>query len=230
MRILYFFIGSIFGSFFFLVAERIPKGGSLLFPASHCINCQRRLRFYELIPLFSIILQKFHCRYCNKKISPLYFFSECICGVIFSYSFSTTIQPMIGYQLLLLLMAYLLSLTDILYLIVEPKILYTTTFLLCVYQLYFSFPFHLLTSVFSLISFALLNSKGKEQLGRGDILLISIWGLFLGSYRLLILLFIASCSGLLFLFILTYVFKKSIRELPFVPFLSIGLFVVLHFF
>lgn len=225
-----FIIGCTMGSFFYLTAERLPVGKSILTPCSHCTYCKQPLQFFELIPLFSIILQKFRCRYCKRKISALYFFSELLCGGLFCYSFINGFNFYAFYRLLFLLMAYVLSLTDLLYLIVEPKILFLATTLLCLTHFYLGFSVHFFTAGTLLIGLSLFNLNNKERLGGGDILLISIWGLFLGSFPLTVLLLIASISGLLFIFIFKYVFGHSIDELPFVPFLSIGLFIVLHFF
>ncbi|MHC5228018.1 prepilin peptidase [Enterococcus sp. LJL99] len=225
-----FITGCVMGSFFSLVAERLPLGKSILTPRSHCTYCKQPLQFFELIPLFSIILQKFRCRYCKRKISTLYFFSEFLCGLLFCYSFIGGFNFYTCYRLLFLLMAYVLSLTDLLYLIVEPKILFISTALLCFFHLYLSFPIHFFTAGALFIGLSLFNLNKKEQLGGGDILLISIWGLFLGSFPLTILLLVASVSGLLFILIFKYVLGNSIIELPFVPFLSIGLFIVFHFF
>lgn len=127
-------------------------------------------------------------------------------------------------------MAYVLSLTDLVYLIVEPKILFFSTLLLGIVHFYLGFSIHIFTAGTLFIGLSLFNLRKKESLGGGDILLISIWGLFLGGFSLTILLLVASVCGLLFILIFNYVLDNSIDRLPFVPFLSIGLFIVLHVF
>ena len=37
---LYFIIGCCIGSFLCLVAQRLPQGHSIIYPRSHCVNCQ----------------------------------------------------------------------------------------------------------------------------------------------------------------------------------------------
>ena len=51
--ILFFILGTIFGSFYNVVGYRLPRGESLLFPSSHCTNCNHKLGPLELIPVFS---------------------------------------------------------------------------------------------------------------------------------------------------------------------------------
>lgn len=40
---LYFIIGCCIGSFLCLVAQRLPQGHSIIYPRSHCVNCQHWL-------------------------------------------------------------------------------------------------------------------------------------------------------------------------------------------
>lgn len=225
MSIIYFIIGSVIGSFLCLVAERIPANRSIVRPASHCTYCQTKLKMVELIPIVSILCLGFRCRYCKCKLSYVYFFSELICGSLCFYVLLEAVHPV--YSLFFLLMAVVLSLTDLLYLIVEPRLFYIGSILLCIGHIYLAFPFYLFTSLILFIGLQILNYIFPDSVGGGDILLLTVWGLFLGGEAIIFLLFIASSSGLLFLFISQYILKKTIRQLPFVPFLSIGLFFVL---
>ena len=50
----FFVIGTIFGSFYYVVAWRIPKGESIVSPPSHCPNCNHRLGPLEFVPIFLI--------------------------------------------------------------------------------------------------------------------------------------------------------------------------------
>ena len=62
-----FILGIILGSFYNVVATRIPNGESIIKPGSHCTNCYHLLKWYELIPLVSYIIQRGKCRKCYKK-------------------------------------------------------------------------------------------------------------------------------------------------------------------
>ena len=50
-----FIIGMVLGSFYNVVGYRLPNNMSIVFPNSSCPNCNKKLKFYELIPIFSYI-------------------------------------------------------------------------------------------------------------------------------------------------------------------------------
>lgn len=41
--IFFFIIGAIFGSFYHVVATRLAKGESIIYPGSHCTKCNHKL-------------------------------------------------------------------------------------------------------------------------------------------------------------------------------------------
>ncbi|EOI06693.1 hypothetical protein UAY_00035 [Enterococcus moraviensis ATCC BAA-383] len=224
MFVIHFITGCVVGSFLCLVAERIPVGKSILNPPSHCSSCQTPLKIFELIPIISIIFLRFRCRYCHYKLSPIYFMSELICGLLFIVVPFDSIQPC--YSLFLLLTAVVLSLTDIFYLIVAPRLFYPLAFFLCAWHIYLALPIYFFTSFAIFISLYGLTKIYPDSIGGGDIILLVLLGALLGYEPLIFLLFCASSSGLLFLLVYQSVFQKKIRRLPFVPFLTIGLFCV----
>ena len=50
-------MGCIFGSFFNVVGYRIPNELSIVSPGSFCPKCKHNLKWYELIPIFSYLIQ-----------------------------------------------------------------------------------------------------------------------------------------------------------------------------
>jgi prepilin signal peptidase PulO-like enzyme (type II secretory pathway) len=67
-------LGAAVGSFINVCADRLPVGGSIVAPPSHCPACQRRLTALELIPVVSFLAQRGRCRACGAPIgwrSPL---------------------------------------------------------------------------------------------------------------------------------------------------------------
>ena len=70
--IIFFIIGTVFGSFYNVVGYRLPKGESIIYPSSHCPNCNNKLKTLELIPVLSYIFQKGKCKHCQTKISAFY--------------------------------------------------------------------------------------------------------------------------------------------------------------
>ena len=65
-------IGLIIGSFLNVVIYRLKAGGSVVKGRSYCPRCKKTLRLPDLIPLFSFIIQRGKCRYCQQKISWQY--------------------------------------------------------------------------------------------------------------------------------------------------------------
>ena len=81
--IIIFIIGTLFGSFYTLAIYRIPKGQDITHTHSYCPNCEHKLGFWDLIPVFSYIFLGVKCRYCKEKIRPRYFIIETISGIFF---------------------------------------------------------------------------------------------------------------------------------------------------
>ena len=85
--IMFFVFGTIMGSFYNVVASRLPKGESIVFPSSHCDNCKHILGPLELIPIFSFLLLGGKCRNCGQKISWVHPFFEFVTGLLFAFSY-----------------------------------------------------------------------------------------------------------------------------------------------
>jgi leader peptidase (prepilin peptidase)/N-methyltransferase len=67
--------GLIVGSFLNVVILRFGTDQNLG-GRSHCPTCKNQLKWYELIPVISFVIQCGKCRNCNKKISPQYILVE----------------------------------------------------------------------------------------------------------------------------------------------------------
>jgi leader peptidase (prepilin peptidase)/N-methyltransferase len=81
--ILIFIIGSLFGSFYTLAVYRIPKRQDITHTHSYCPNCNHKLGFLDLIPIFSYVFLRGKCRYCKEKIRPRYLILEVLSGTLF---------------------------------------------------------------------------------------------------------------------------------------------------
>ena len=78
-----FIIGCFFGSFFTLAVYRIPKKEDILIKHSYCPNCNHKLGFLDLFPIFSYLFLRGKCRYCKNKIRARYFILELLSGITF---------------------------------------------------------------------------------------------------------------------------------------------------
>ena len=77
-----FVFGLIIGSFLNVLILRWNIGQSLD-GRSGCVSCEKKLSWYELIPVFSYLSQLGRCRGCKKKISIQYPIVEIITGIVF---------------------------------------------------------------------------------------------------------------------------------------------------
>lgn len=74
--------GFIIGSFLNVVALRLNTGRSVN-GRSFCFTCNTQLRWYELIPVFSFLMQSGKCNTCSARISPQYPIVEAVTGFAF---------------------------------------------------------------------------------------------------------------------------------------------------
>lgn len=72
MTSLFALFGALFGSFANVIIVRLPRGGSIAFPASHCPKCKTPIRWYDNIPILSYLILRGQCRHCGVKISWRY--------------------------------------------------------------------------------------------------------------------------------------------------------------
>ena len=92
-----FMFGCCIGSFLNVVIYRLPRDKSLVTPPSACPACDKHIRFYDNIPLFSWLLLGRKCRFCKAPISPRYFVIELLTALvfigIFALYFRTDLRP-----------------------------------------------------------------------------------------------------------------------------------------
>ena len=64
--------GLLIGSFLNVVAYRLPRGESVVFPASHCPSCDTPIKPYDNVPVLSWLILRGRCRSCHTAISARY--------------------------------------------------------------------------------------------------------------------------------------------------------------
>lgn len=196
-----FLLGTIIGSFLNVVIYRFNTGKSIAKGRSICMSCNKNLRWYELIPIFSFLIQFGKCRRCTSPISRQYPLVEFITGLVFvllvnhfmpllSLSYPYFIHSLILFSFLFSLLI-IISFYDIRHKIIPDKLVYLfiAVSFLSIFVVYsngglsFSLP-PLLTILSGLIfaapfAFLWLISKGK-WMGLGDAKLILGIGWMLG--------------------------------------------------
>lgn len=78
-----FIMGTFFGSFFTLAVYRIPLKKDITHERSFCPNCNHKLGFFDLVPIFSYLFLKGKCRYCGQKVRIRYLLLEVLSGAVF---------------------------------------------------------------------------------------------------------------------------------------------------
>lgn len=229
-----FMLGTILGSFYNVVAYRLPKGESIIYPSSHCPNCNHKLRPWELIPIFSFLLQKGKCSECKKKISWFYPISEIVCGLSFVLcyiSFGLSLELIVALTFTSMLIIVVLS--DYYYMIIEDSVLIVfgllllleiflinglDVFLLSIKNGLISFGIMFLLKIFGDLLF------GKESMGGGDIKLMLIIGIMIGWDMSIITIFLSAI--LAFPVSLIILNSKKNHEIPYGPFLSLAALII----
>lgn len=230
-----FVLGLVFGSFYNVVGLRLSKEESIVFPSSHCMNCNHKLGFLDLIPVFSYMFLRGKCRYCGKKISIKYPIFELITGILFVLcyvKFGFSYELLIGIIFCSMLVIITVSDFDS-YMIPDSVLLVSGILIFIIYLIKFkTFAFdYLAQGIFSFIFMFCFKLVGnfllkKESMGDGDIKLMAVVGMVIGFKKVIFSLFLAAYLG--FPYAIYVMVKKSINhEVPFGPFLALASIILL---
>ena len=232
-----FIIGTIMGSFFNVVAHRLSNNESIIKPGSHCESCQHLLKWYELIPIISFLIQGGRCRQCHTKLSWWYPLIEIITGLFYLFSYLYFgLSPDFFISLVISSVLVITCITDFNYLIILDEPLVIGSILIIIITLITSGLVDTLIAILSglLLFFFMLLVKilgdkafKRESLGGGDIKLSFFIGLSLGYKLAFVNLVLASLLTLPIAFY--YLVKYKDREVPFGPFLIISNFIIFVF-
>jgi leader peptidase (prepilin peptidase)/N-methyltransferase len=255
--ILFFGIfGVLIGSFLNVVIFRFNTGKGLG-GRSGCTSCGKTLKWYELVPVLSYVVQKGKCTKCKSKISAQYPLIEILTGILFALiaerilvhlgDFSTTTEILnltiafAAVSVLIVIFVY-----DYRHKIIPDFFSYlfaalALARLLLFYHgtiLYFPYILDLLAGPLVALPFFLVwyVSKGR-WMGLGDAKLALGIGWFLGFAgaisALCLAFWIGAIVGISMILLQGYLKSKhriNIKsEIPFAPFIIIG-FLVVYFF
>jgi len=226
--ILFVIIGLAVGSFLNVAILRIPKNQSISFPASHCPKCKTPLKFYHNIPLISWIALGGKCAFCKEKISIQYPLVEFFTALIFFITYTKSEDILHAGILAILFSALLaLSIIDLKYKAVPDLISFPALFISFFARDFLSsFTDALLfAGGFTLLRMIVSWIIKKEAMGEADIIIAAIIGATLGVNLGLSAIYL---SALIALPAFLIVGKKGFH-LPFIPFLTLGLFITWTF-
>lgn len=220
--------GLVIGSFLNVVILRLPEGKNIAFPSSHCFTCKKPLKWYHNIPLFSWIFLGAKCAYCKAKISFQYPLIEVLVAVIFVVCYyQTDSWVLLAVHGLVFSLLLALSVIDLKYKAVPDSLSVPTLIL----ALFASSPLITIEQAllyaggFALLRILVSYFLKKEAMGEADIIIAGIIGAMVGTPLGLVAIYI---SAILALVGFVAVRKKG-YELPFIPFLSLGLFIAYVF-
>jgi len=225
-------VGLLFGSFTNVIIARMPVGESIVFPPSHCPHCHERLRAVDLVPVFSYLFLRGHCRYCEQTISVRYPLVEVFCALLFIIVYlrwGMTMTTLSGCVFVVILLGA--AFIDWDHGIIPDRLTYpgiiigliqsfgTLGFLPALYG----------TLAFGGLMFAIaVISKGG--MGGGDVKLAAVIGAFTGVTGSAVTLLMASLLGAIFGLGVMAV-KKTGRKTPikFGPFLAMSAYIAFLF-
>lgn len=240
----YFFVwffGISAGSFLNVLIDRLPQGKSIQ-GRSHCPHCQKTLRWYELIPLFSFVFLKGRCLGCKKSISWQYPVVELATGLLFVATAYHLEESLFGLQtfkwfnpatlfghglflfgaLVAVAVLIVIFASDLKYMLISEEVVLAGILAVFFYQLaggpLLSLPgFNLQRALFwGVVSwfffFLLVKFTKGKGMGIGDIKIATLLGLFLGDQRTILALFLAFLLGAMMGVVLILAGKKSLRS------------------
>ncbi len=237
-------IGLIFGSFLNMLIYRLPLGISLFNPKrSICPNCDKQIKFYENIPLLSYLFLKGKCSTCKNNISIIYPIVEFLAAVItvmlflkFGFDSELLMVTLLFYCLIIL------SFIDFKFKAVPDYLLIVSLLITIIYILNYKTGNIITLFIFAggivilelFITFYIQNIKSKilkddslktqRAIGEGDIPIIAIIGGMLGIELGMLAIFLSAIFAIIPSVINSFI--KDDIETPFIPFLTMGLFVV----
>lgn len=228
--IIFFIFGSTMGSFYHVIATRLSKGKSIITPASHCEKCNHQLKWYELIPIISYIIQGGKCRHCKEKLPLSYLLMEICTGILFAvcyHVFGFTLELISSIIFVSSLIIIIIS--DIEYMIILDEVLIFAVFGIIIIDIVdvglYETSLRVLAGLGSFATMYLVKKVGdimfkQESLGGGDIKLMFLIGLVIGYPMAICNIFFATFIAFpIALFLL--IFKKD-NIIPFGPFLSMS--------
>ena len=231
--VLIFVLGAIAGSFLNVVIVRYNTGDSIIAGGSRCMACNGRLRWRELVPIISFLVQHGRCRRCAARVSLQYPIVEILAGGLFLLVFFKNLSPALTLHLLVTVsLLIVIAVYDLYHHIIPNRIVYVFNALALASLFWTETPgtaFLAGVAFFAFFSFLWGVSKGKWMgLGDGKLALGIGWllGAVLGILALLIAFWVGAVVGL-FLLALGGSRWGMKSQIPFGPFLVLGTFVAL---
>ncbi len=227
--------GLIAGSFANVCIHRLPKGQSVVRPASRCPSCLTPIKFRDNIPVIGYLILRGRCRACGMPISPRYPAVEALNGFLYflaAQKFGGT-PATLFYFLFITAMIVITFIDYDLQIIPDEITLPGIPIGLLAGWLILPDPFYraagmgitasltgAATGFFLYYSIAFLSRGG---MGGGDIKMMAMVGAVLGWKGVFLTTFLASFAGsAVGLYLMIFKGKGRKSKVPFGPFLAAG--------
>jgi len=220
------------GSFLNVCIYRLPMGGSLLRPRSHCPKCGSPIQPYDNIPIISFFLLRGRCRNCKERISPRYPLVEALtaasaAALLYRYG--------LGFETFILFVficgLIVASFIDLDHQIIPDVITYPGI-ALGVISSFVSQSVQWRDSVLGaivgggillIVAIGFRLIRKKEGMGLGDVKFLAMIGAFLGWKAVILTLVLSSFVGAIVGYLSLRLSGKGSHEpIPFGPFLALG--------
>lgn len=224
--IIIFIFGITIGSFLNVCIYRIPFGESIVMAPSHCMTCGWKLKWYDMVPVFSWLVLGGKCRNCKSKISVQYPIIEGVNGILY-----VVICAVNGLEWSSMIYCFMAS--ALLVLSIIDWRTYEIPFGINVFLFVLGVAMTILDRgnlaehligmicVSGLLGILYLLTGGRA-IGGGDIKLMFACGLILG-WKLILLAFFLGCIIGSVVHIIRMSVKKAGRMLAMGPYLSAGI-------
>ena len=236
-------LGALWGSFANVCIIRMPQGKGVVVGRSFCVKCNKKIQWFDNIPIISYLLLKFKCRNCKTKISFQYFLVETISLInflvlylIFGISLTTL------FLIILSVVFLIIFFIDLKHYIIPNNLTYSMMILgfikSFVPNLDPIFPNYLNSLIGGLLGYGIIWSiiyfyrqfKKKEGMGLGDAKLFAVIGFWFGWISIPFVIFLSSIIALLSVLPdLLRSSKKLSSQIPFGPFIILGTIFYLVF-
>ena len=236
-------LGGLWGSFANVCIYRLPKEKSVVSGRSYCPKCNKKIVWYDNIPIISFFMLGAKCRRCKKSIPFQYVIVETVNIISFAmiyyiFGISLTTVLLMSLSLSFLIIFFI----DLKHFIIPNEITFTMMIIGFLKSfdpnLHFLFPNYLDSLIGGLFGYGVIWSiiffykqiRKKEGMGLGDAKLLSAIGFWFGWFSIPFVIFLSSIIALLSVApSLINKSKKFSSQIPFGPYIILGTLIYLIF-
>ena len=229
-------LGLCVGSFLNVCIYRLPRGQSLISPASRCPACGRSLRWHDNIPVVSWLALRGRCGQCSAPISARYPVIEILTAVAWLLiAWVTPAGWLLASRLILGTALIVLFMIDLEHQLLPNAI--TLPGIAVGFALSFVTPVGPVNSLIGIlvgggVLYAIAAGyylvRREEGMGMGDVKMLAMVGAFLGWRAVLLTLVLSSFTGAVLGVLIMLWQRGDMRyALPFGTFLAVATFVAM---